>query len=332
LFKYLFILVTLLLLQGCTKTNNPVNTGYTTIGNKIYFNNQPTQFIGVNALHTFGAGSSDMNAWNIDIVREFVGNMQQQPVFGNVLLDNNGAYLHSLQAVVDSNRANKKVTIICPFRWNGNASTDFTGTIPSQTYWYNDCKNILKEWATHFKNQPDVWIEVWNEPYRYDRTDGYTNNLWLTEMNDLYSTIRATGNQNIIVIPCAEQGQDESVLLEKGNEFLTNKSNVLFDVHAYEKWLLVSPDEINTRLNKLQLQKLPIIFGEVAPMNAGVLMNPSTFLSSAQQKGFSMCAWLWKYDNTDKDALLDASGTPNNNSNNNWGSLFKNICTIPRNP
>jgi mannan endo-1,4-beta-mannosidase len=31
-----------------------------------------------------------------------------------------------------------------------------------------------------------------------------------------WSAIRDTGNQNIIVVPAAEQGQDESVLLNKG--------------------------------------------------------------------------------------------------------------------
>jgi hypothetical protein len=37
---------------------------------------------------------------------------------------------------------------------------------------------------------------------------------------------------------CAEQGQDESVLLKKG-KFFTKISNIVFDIHAYEKWLLI---------------------------------------------------------------------------------------------
>ena len=101
-----------------------------------------------------------MNSWNIDIVREFVGNVKEIKLTGNVFQDATGAYLHSLQAVVDSNRANKKITIICPFRWDGNASTDFTGTMPSQTFWYNNFKTILQQWATHFISQPDVWLEA----------------------------------------------------------------------------------------------------------------------------------------------------------------------------
>jgi mannan endo-1,4-beta-mannosidase len=45
--------------------------------------------------------------------------------------------------------------------------------MPKQTSWWSSYKLILQN--IQFKNQPDVWIEVWNEPYRYDRADGYTD-------------------------------------------------------------------------------------------------------------------------------------------------------------
>jgi mannan endo-1,4-beta-mannosidase len=54
-------------------------------------------------------------------------------------------------------------------------------------------------------------------------------------MNELTAIIRNSGNKNIILVPCAEQGQDESVLINKGTAFLKDKSNILFDIHAYEK-------------------------------------------------------------------------------------------------
>ena len=136
-----------------------------------------------------------------------------------------------------------------------------------------------------FKNQPDVWIEVWNEPYRYDRADGYTDNIWLSDMNDLVSVARNAGNTNMLLVPCAEQGQDESVLINKGATFLSGKKNILFDVHAYEKWLLPGNADIGTRLGNLKKNNIPVIFGEVAPMNAGVLMDPKPFLDSVYNRG-----------------------------------------------
>lgn len=305
---------------------------YAIAGSKITNNTTPVQLIGANAMHTFGAGGSDMKPWKLDIAREFVGNVKQNPITGWAIKDANGSYLHSLQAVVDSNRLSNRVTILCPFRWDGVSATDFTGKRPNQTAWWADFKVKLAQWAVQFKSQPDVWIEVWNEPYRYDRADGYTDAMWTSDMNELVAIIRNAGNTNIVLVPCAEQGQDESVLNNVGKSFLVGKSNILFDIHAYEKWLLVANSSIDARLQKLKTNNLPVFFGEVGPMNAGTLMNPSYFLNSLYTNGMSVTAWLWKYSNTDKDALLGTNGLPNDNSNNNWGTTFKNLATQTRNP
>ncbi|MDG2432046.1 cellulase family glycosylhydrolase [Flavobacterium sp.] len=302
------------------------------VQSKIIYNSKPVQLIGANAFHVFSSGSTDMNIWKIDIVREFIGNMKETPINGNTILDSNGAYLYSLQRIIDDNRANNRITILCPFGWDGLASTEFTGKSPAQTSWWNDYKIKLAQWAKQFKNQEDVWIEVWNEPYRYDRKDGYTDDLWMQNMNELVSIIRSMENENIILVPCAEQGQDESVLLNKGGDFLRNKSNILFDIHAYEKWLLENDDIINNRLEVLKQKNLPIFFGETAPLNAGLLMNTKPFLEIIYKRGLSVSAWVWKKDENDVDALLTKSGLPNNNKNNNWGTTFYTISTQVRNP
>ena len=331
-----FVLLSLLWLVSCNKhaSSNVVNsnTQYSTAGNKIYHLTSPVQLIGANSLHVFSAGSADMNGWNLDIAREFIGNMKQEPITGSTILDSNNAYLYSLQTIVDSNRANKKITILCPFGWNGTSATVFSGLMPSQTYWWTAYQAKLKQWAIQFASQPDVWIEVWNEPYRYDRTDGYTDDIWVQDMNQMVNIIRNAGNQNIILVPCAEQGQDESVLHNKGVSFLSGKTNILFTIHAYEKWLLVSASQLGARLQALQQNNIPVIFGETAPMNAGTLMDTKPFLDSVYTRGLSVLAWVWKYDATDQDALLTVNGTPNNNNNNNWGSYFRLISGSVRRP
>lgn len=308
------------------------NSGYQITNSKITYNSKNIQLIGVNTFHVFGAGSADMNSWNLDIAREFIGNIKETPLIGNPIQDSNGKYIYSLQNIVDENRKQNKISWICAFGWDGNQATLFTGKSPATTFWWEDYKAKLRLWAIQFKDQNDVWIEVWNEPYRYDRADGYTDAIWLQNMNELTSIIRATENKNIVVIPCAEQGQDESILLNKGNEFLAGKSNILFDIHAYEKWLLDSPTNMNNRLNALNQNNLPVIFGETAPMNAGVLMNPDTFLNLIYDKGISVCAWVWKKDESDQDALMTRDGLPNNTNNNNWGTTYKNLALKSRNP
>lgn len=337
-FKLIAVLLTLSLnlLLSCKNedsiTVNSTSNKYSTLETKILSDNKPIQLIGANSFHVFSPENSDMNSWNLDLSREFIGNIKETPITGNAIQDSNSSYLHSIQSIVDSNRANNRITIICPFGWDGKESNMFTGKFPTQTIWWNDYKVIMQQWATYFKNQPDVWIEVWNEPYRYDRTDGYTDTIWLNTMNEIVTLIRNTGNTNMILIPCAEQGQDESVLLNKGTDFLKDKSNILFDIHAYEKWLLDNNSAINNRLDQLIQKKLPIIFGETAPMNAGVLMNPKSFLDLIYNRGISVCAWTWKKDTNDQDALLNNEGLPNNNNNNNWGDLYKTISSKKRNP
>lgn len=308
------------------------NSGYQITNSNISYNSKNIQLIGANTFHVFGAGSADMNSWNLDIAREFIGNIKETPLTGNPIQDSHGAYLYSIQNIVNENRKQNKISWICAFGWDGNPSTLFTGKSPATTFWWEDYKAKLRLWAIQFKDQNDVWIEVWNEPYRYDRADGYTDAIWLQNMNELTEIIRATGNKNMVVIPCAEQGQDESVLLNKGNAFLAGKSNILFDIHAYEKWLLDSSTNINSRLDALNRFNIPIIFGETAPMNAGVLMNPEPFLNLIYDKGISVCAWVWKKDESDQDALMTQNGLPNNINNNNWGTTFKNLALKTRNP
>jgi mannan endo-1,4-beta-mannosidase len=337
--KNLFLFIPILLLalfSSCRKeelaVTNENSVVYSISEGAIMNKNKPIQLIGANAFHVFSVGSKDMNDWNIDIAREFVGNAKETPITGGPIQSSNGSFLYSLQSIVDDNRTNNRITILCAFGWDANRETEFTGKSPKQTFWCNEYKVKLAQWAVQFKNQPDVWIEVWNEPYRYDRADGYTDSIWMDDMNELTTIIRETGNTNIILIPCAEQGQDESVLLNKGVEFLKNKSNVLFDIHGYEKWLLDTKSSIDLRLSQLQNKKIPIIFGETAPVNAGVLMNPKDFLDILSQRGISICAWVWKKNESDQDALLTASGLPNDNNNNNWGTTFKNLSLSPRKP
>lgn len=336
IFLHLTLLSFICLLPACTKNKSqqPLSPlqEYAVKESKILHRGQPIQLIGANAFHVFSAGSSDMNSWHLDIAREFIGNVSETPLSGTPIQARNGAYLYSLQTIVDSNRLNKRITVLCPFGWDGNDSTAFTSKRPTQTVWWNAYKTKLQQWATQFKDQPDVWLEVWNEPYNYTQTDGYTDEVWAQDMNELVAVIREAGNTNIVLVPCAAQGQDESVLLNKGISFLAGKANILFDVHAYERWLLDDNAHMASRLDQLAAKQLPVFFGETAPVNSGVLMNPEPFLDSAYTRGLSVCAWAWKYDASDRDALLTTDGQPNNTNNNNWGSLFKSLAARDRKP
>ena len=119
--------------------------------------------------------------------------------------------------------------------------------------------------------------------------------------------------------------------MAKGQELIQGRSNILFDLHAYEKWLINTPlTSIETRITNLKAKNFAVMFGEVTPMNAGTLMNPADFLKAARRQNITTTAWLWKWNGADPDALLDSTGNPNNNNNNNWGNQFQAFSLAPR--
>lgn len=314
---------------------NPANdtleaaSGYTIQEGSILKDGEIVQPKGVNALNSFGISKDgQMAEWNITIVREFIGNLREQPIAGWPLQDAQGKYLHSLDSIVIEHRKNKRITILCPFGWVDTEGTQtlFTGKNPSETPFYEDYKLKLREIADFFKGQDDVWIQVWNEPYHYNNENGYSHELWLADHEDMVANLRIVpGFDNIILVAGNEQGQSEAVLLDKGAALLAQYDNILFDLHAYGKWNENSTHEsISGRLSALKQLQIPFIFGEVGVITEGApLSNPQNFLMACDNLNIGALAWLWNRNSQDQNALLDDDGAPNTNNNMNWGSMFK---------
>jgi mannan endo-1,4-beta-mannosidase len=301
---------------------------YAIAGNTILKSGLPIQLKGVNALNTFGIGDHNlMDQWNIEIVREFIGNLREQPVDGAPIQAADKSWLHSLQSVVDSNRAHNKVTILCPFGWvDENAKqTLFTGLNPSEQTFYGQYKSKMRLIADHFKDQRDVWIEVWNEPYHWNNGSGYSNDLWLKDQKDMVDNLRRIdGFQSIIVVPGNEQGQSENSIVSKGKDLLVNRYNIVFDLHAYEKWLINNSEiDLLQRVEKVNDLGIAFLIGEVGVINSSGLMQPETLLSVLNAKGISAIAWLWNRNSNDQNALLTNDGHPNDINNNNWGTTYR---------
>ena len=298
-------------------------------GGRLHHQGIPATYKGVNALQSFGLVDPRlMNEWKIQIVREFVGNLREQPIDGSAVLGRDGKWYHSLQKIVDQNRANQKITIICPFGWVDNAGiqTFFTGLNPSSQTFYGAYQSKMQAIAQHFKNQPDVWIEVWNEPYSWNNQQGYSHDLWLKDMKDMVDNLRrVNGFQNIILVPGNEQGQSESAIFAKGNDLLKGRYNLVFDLHAYEKWLQNTTEaQLISRMEALQKANFAFVFGEVGVFNAGSDLEPTYFLKAAQKTSVSVMAWLWNENSAYKNALLTNEGLPNATPENNyWGKTFQ---------
>ncbi len=227
---------------------------------------------GANAFHTFGLGdTADANAltnWNVKIVREFIGNLRENPLTGTYAIQSStGAWLQPLQNVVNANSANGKITILCPFGWvdtNKNTYT-FSGLNPSAQSFYAEYKTKMKLMAQQFKGQSDVWIEIWNEPYSWNNTNGYTDALWLKDVTDMVNNLRSvSGFTNIILVPGNGQGQLEDAINNKGKTLLQTNNNIVFDLHGYEKWMIgTTTASITTRLQTLKIISSPFYSASV---------------------------------------------------------------------
>jgi mannan endo-1,4-beta-mannosidase len=310
----------------------PATSTFTTAGPAIMQNGRAVTFAGANALHVYGGNSDAMPAWRVGIVREFIRNLNDQPVTGDVVYSaTSKAYFHSLRSIVENNRRNGLITLFCPFGWD---SVEVLGLNPSEQSFYPAFKARMRAIATEFRNEPDVWLEVWNEPYWWQGGRGYTDDLWLSDMQDMVDNIRSTGNRNLVLVPGAESGQAEGVLLAKGPLLLQGRSNILFDIHAYEKWLLgTSPAGVAARIQAVQNAGLAMIFGEISPFNSGAQMDVRIVLDAAVAARVGAMAWLWKDDASDRAALRTSAGAPNDAGNGAWGTTFRTflmqIATLP---
>ncbi len=300
-------------------------------GSEIQEDGVGIQLKGVNALQTFGLGDpSLMNEWGIEIVREFIGNLREQPIVGTAIQGSDQVWYHALQTIADQNRANGKVTIFCPFGWVNERGERqlLTGLNPSAQSFYADYKEKMRQIAEHFKDQTDVWIEVWNEPYNWDNQNGYSHDLWLSDMQDMVDNLRdVEGFESIILVPGNEQGQSEDAITARGNQLLNGRYNLVFDLHAYEKWLVGTTEEqVTTRLQNLQNQNFAFLFGEVGIQNVGDVMPVQHFLNAVESTQTTTMAWLWNQNSEDNSALLTDEGTPNATATNNfWGSTYRSF-------
>ncbi len=294
---------------------------YTVSGTQILEDGSPAIFAGVNAFGIFGPNASSMKGYSINIVREGMTDVQEQPISGSgitVSTKYGTAYLHSLQEVVNNNRANGKVTIFVPGYWQIKGS-QLAGQTPSKQVFFPELEAKVKQIAAYFKDQPDVWLEVWNEPYSAPNPPS-----WLSDMKAMVDNIRAAGNNNIVLVPGSNWDSSEDVILSQGKTLLNGRSNLLFDLHTYD-WGAQSAGSNEARLQALKAAGFPIIVGEVGPeYGDGEIQDPANFLAAALNQKVSTLLWAWNYDYNSKDynSLFFNSGsaTP-------WGQQGFNFLT-----
>ncbi len=293
---------------------------YVVRGADILKNDVPTVWGGTNAFFIYGGSSSTMSAWNIGMVREPLSDLSETPVAGAVARGSDGSYLHSMQDVVDDNRTNGKITILCPFQW-APGTGQFAGQVPSKEPYYVAYKQKMQQIAAQFIDQPDVWIELWNEPYP-DTNDP----LWLHDMKDMVDNIRGAGNNNIVLVPGSDFDSSEDVILSHGSQLLEGRANVVFDIHGYA-WEPNTQQSTEQRILAIRKKGFALMFAETGPGTSSGVVNPTNFLKAVLHQEVTTLVWYWNFNTTDPNSLFTSTGAPNNTNNYNWSTTAQSFLT-----
>ncbi len=309
---------------------------HTISGTKILKDGVPTQWRGVNVPNMTGPQSSSMAGWGIDIVREYITDVNNVPTGDTAIQDpSTGQWIHGLRKIVNDNRLNGKVTILCPFAWNldGGWEEEYCGKTPRDRWFFTQHVDRLRAWAWEFRNDSDVWISLWNEPYGGNAGDA---DAWLTDSAEMIDAIRGQSNPNIIVVPVANWAQDETVLFSKGNTLKSGRSNLLFDIHCYAGWNdWQTQTDVQNRFQAVKNAGFAAMVGEVGSVigywnNQWQVRDVAKILNAAANTGMTCLAWHWK--NSNELDSLRMNGQPNNTNNFNFGSTVRNYCLAARTP
>ncbi len=215
------------------------------------------------------------------------------------------------------------MVILCPFSWDQGPDHDFLGKNPSQTRWWQDYLTKYRAWAAQFKGDPGVWFELWNEPYAWDGTHGYTHDLWLRDAQAMVDNIRTVAPASIIVVPAGKMSGDETVVADKGPVLLKGRRNLVFDLHAYNAWMGDTEPVVESRIHSVQDKGCALLFAECGVSNVGYDLDPTNFLHAVTKLGVTTLAWIWKQDPHDGNSLLGPGNVPRESGKYHWGVTFQ---------
>lgn len=217
-----------------------------------------------------------------------------------------------LNGYVDQARKYDAAVILCPF-WYDNKdlggsinwdAAQLLGNNPSSDERYEIVKNRMREIATLFKDEMDVFLELWNEPYYWDNSHGYSDSLWESDARDMIENIRSTGAKNITVVQGNATGQGITTILNKGQNLINDYSNIVFDVHMYENGWELSTSAIEKKIKQVR-DIGPMIIGEMAAGNHFQQKNNwDEIIEAARNTQTSLTYWLYGKEWSDREEAI----------------------------
>lgn len=267
---------------------------YHTDGGTIIKNDCVWEGRGTNKIGGLSDGMFD--EWGFDIIR-FCIDMKKS--------------VHSdsyLQSAVNKAREHDAVIILTAF-WYDNADlgggtnwrpSQLLASTPTEDSRYGVVAARWAEIARLFKNRKDVWFGVWNEPYWWDGSHGYSEDQWLEDHRALTKIIRDEGADNIVVCQGSHMGQGHEVVINKGTELVEEFGNIVFDIHMYETRWTLSKEEIKNRIMDVRA-KVPMMVGEFAIGNHHThSTNWQDVIDACRETGTCCMYWLYGKEWSDR--------------------------------
>jgi len=219
---------------------------------------------------------------------------------------------NELRGYVNQARKHDAAVILCPF-WYDNKdlggkvnwdAAQLLGNNPSGDARYDIVKTRMREIAVLFKNEMDVFLELWNEPYYWDNSHGYSDNLWESDARDMIENLRSTGANNIVVVQGNATGQGITAILNKGQSLINDFSNIVFDVHMYENGWELPTSSIEKKIN--QVRNIgPMVIGEMAAGNHFQQKNNwDEIIEAARNTQTSLTYWLYGKEWSDREKTI----------------------------
>ena len=164
-------------------------------------------------------------------------------------------------------------------------------------------KNYWRDMAQEFKDNPNVWFNLQNEPGNATANP----EKWVSYHRELIDIIRAEGADNLVVVDGEAWGQDyhTQTIATHANQILDNNENVVFSIHAYEQW---NNNDIASYLDELYVRDIPVIIGEYGAENEGQSTLNATNQTIAATQEHEIGRIVWEANLTSGDTQ-DFDGT-----------------------
>jgi hypothetical protein len=222
-FKKMTCIKTVVIVLLCFSYTLSAQTDYSTSGGNIIKNGIVWHGRGANCITPGGPLPAS-------IYTDLQADLVRIPIDVNKSIHAN----NELRGYIDQARKYDAVVILCPFWYDnkdlgGSVNWDVAqllGNNPSSDARYEIVKNRMKEIAALFKDEMDDFLELWNEPYYWDNSHGYSDNLWESDARDMIENIRSTGAKNIILVQGNAMGQGISAILNRGQNLIKDYANI----------------------------------------------------------------------------------------------------------